>query len=64
MTTAANADIAGIKLNLVDKIGSDKNVSTDDVKWTLIGGRFCPSEVESALRISTRVDDGFFRNKS
>ena len=39
MTTAASVDTAEIKLNLVDKTGSGKSVSTDDVRWILIGGR-------------------------
>ena len=39
MMTAASADIVEIKLNLVDKTDSDRSVSTDDVRWTLIEGR-------------------------
>ena len=38
MTTAANVDTAGIKQSLVARTDSDRNVFTEDVRWTLIEG--------------------------
>ena len=38
MTTAASVDTAGIKQSLVARTDSDRNVFTEDVRWTLIEG--------------------------
>ena len=45
----ASADIAEIKLNLADKIGSGKNVCIEDVKWTHIGGEVAYHNIKQAV---------------
>ena len=55
MMIVASADIAEIKLNLADKIGSGKNVCTEDVKWTHIGGEVAHHIIKHRVSVLFRV---------
>ena len=51
MTTAASAVTAETKQNSGDRIGSDKNVSSGDVRWTPTGGRELPVRTVRSVRV-------------